>query len=159
MLSDITYQDTRAKCVFPAGRTGLIPVPKELSIHDYLESRDHVYLYNPFAPTLTVEKVPMSSLSFRKLAKGYIVESPNIIQRNSRGSEEIARYQHLQKSAEAFWGVFVAVTRRLLLSPKREQDRKLDISPDMGLVIQKPKRKIEGPRLVHRPGPPKPGGR
>lgn len=158
-MSDIKLQDTRAKQIFPVGGLGVVPVPNELCVADYIASRDSVFIYNPFAPTMTVEKVPMSALTYRKLAQGYLVDNPNIIHRNSRGKEEVERYSNLQKSAEAFWGVFVAVTRRLLLVPKRDQDRKMDISPDMGLVIQKPKRKMEGPRLVHRPGPPKPGGR
>lgn len=158
-MSDTQFQDTRPKQIFPAGRMGVLPVPKELSMHDYLFSRDSVYLYNPFATAMTVEKVPLTALNYTKLAEGFIIDNPDIIKRNSRGSEEVDIYRNLQKSAEIFWGVFVAVTSRIMLSPKRDQDRKMNITPDMGLVIQKPKRKIEGPKLIHRPGPPKPGGR
>lgn len=152
------FQDSRAKEVFPVGNTGLNPVPAELAIADYLESRESVYLYNPFAPGMSVRSVPLSSLTYREIAQSYIVETPHIREINSKGRDGIERYNHLKQASQVFWDVFVSVTRRILSTPKRDQDRKMDITPDMGLVIQKPKRKIEGPKMVHRPGPPKPAG-
>lgn len=158
-MSHNFQQDARPKAIFPVGNMGLIPVPPELSMKDYLESRDVVYLYNPFGHGLATKAVPLAGLTYRELSQAFIVDKPDFRELNSKGKENLEKYQHLSNTAKIFWGVFVSVTRRILTTPKREQDRKMDITPDMGLVLQKPKRKIEGPQLVRRPGPPKPGGR
>lgn len=159
VMSEPFLKNTKVAAVFPVGRLGVIPVPNHLDIKNFLETRDSVYLYNPFASGLTTKSVPISSLSYRELSQAVIVDAPNVREMNSRGSDNLNKFSTLNKISKVFWPVFVSVSRRVYSSPKREADRRMEITPDMGLVIQKPKRKIEGPRLVHRPGPPKPGGR
>lgn len=158
-MSDSFLKNTKVAAIFPVGRMGVIPVPAHLDIKTYLESRDVVYLYNPFVSGLTTKSVPISSLSYRDLSQSVVVDAPNVREMNSRGADSIKKFSTLSELAKVFWPVFVSVSRRVYSAPKREADRRMEITPDMGLVIQKPKRKIEGPRLVHRPGPPKPGGR
>lgn len=158
-MSDQFFKDVRAKVAFPVGSMGVIPVPPELSVKNYIESREHVYLYNPFAQGLSTRMVPLSSLTYRELSQAFIVEKANVREINSGGRESVERFQNLSKTSKIFWNVFVGATRRMLSTPKRDLDRKMEISPDMGLVISKPKRKIDKPKLTQRPGPPKPAGR
>ena len=144
--------------VYPVGDSGLKPVPQFLDAVEITE-REELYIYNAFDPGLSIRKVPARSVTYFALASGFILDSPDAIMKLGRGQENLEKRQTLASVSEVFWPVAAATFSRLLKVPKRDNGMNPSITPDMGLVISPPKRKIEGPKNTRRPAPPTSSGR
>jgi hypothetical protein len=141
------------KEAFPVGNTGLHALPEHLDAWKLCQ-REEFHILNPFAPGLSITRVPASSLNYIMLAQGFIVDKVEIIDKDGTGPE--ARYRHgvLNRVGEDFWPVAAATFSRLLRIPKRDNGLHPSVSPDMGLKVAPPKRKIDSPQKTRRPGPP-----
>jgi hypothetical protein len=144
------------KFASPVGDHKLMAVPASLDVNALL-SQEEILLFDPFKPGMSIKKEPMMTLNFSKLASGIIVESVEQKEEMTKSARYQTMMNNLHAVSNAFWPANVSILIRLLSLPKRDNGRNLDISPDMGLVVQKPKQKPEGPKNTKKPGPPKPG--
>lgn len=152
------FERPTVKAAFPIGDSGLVPVPKSHNISE-LRNQEALYLYNPFEIGLAIKREYLSAVNFTKLANAFIVDGPHMIEVAPRSREAQRMQRALHLSAHTIWPVAVNIFTRQIQTPKRDMDLRLDITPDMGLVVSPPNRKIEGPKNTRRPGKPKPGGR
>ncbi|MBD78087.1 MAG: hypothetical protein CL840_03950 [Crocinitomicaceae bacterium] len=152
------FERPTVKAAFPIGDSGLVPVPKEHNISE-LVRQEALYLYNPFETGLAIKREYMSAINFGKLANSFIVDGPDMIEIAPRSREAQRMQRNLHLAANTTWPVSVNIFIRQVQTPKRDMDMRPEITPDMGLVVSPPNRKIEGPKLTRRPGKPKPGGR
>lgn len=144
--------------VFPVGNMGLKPVPDRFKINELLE-REEFYIYNPFSSGLSITKIPIQKVTYRALSEGFIMDSPEIIENLARGGESLEKFQSLSTMSNSLWPAAAEIFRRLIGTPKRNEGMSMDISPDMGLIVSKPTRKIDSPKQSRRPSPPTSGGR
>jgi hypothetical protein len=146
------------KSAFPVGDSGLRPVPKSLNAYDVLNNEE-IWLRDPFrsGPDHTLETP--GSITYAKLATGCIVESNETSdpEPKSRDNQEIMRVLHVVSNT--FWPTFQSTYHRMASMPKHDDGWRQQITPDLGIVVTKPKRKIEGPKNTRKRPPPKPGGK
>ncbi len=152
------YDRPKVDYVYHIGEGGLKAVPAHLDATKISE-REEFYIYNPFDPGLSVKMFQAGSLTYALLATGILVDTPEMVEKLGRGHDSLERQQNIAIMAENFWPVAAATFNRLLKMPKRDNGIHPNISPDMGLTVAPPKRKIDGPKNTRKPGPPTPGGR
>jgi hypothetical protein len=151
------YQRPEVKTAHPVGDLGLNRLPKNLEMASLLQE-DSIILYNPFQNGLTLQKVPLHTVSFTQLAKAFIVDSMHLREIDLKTHKARAEFQLLGHIAHSCFD-FIKQThgQQIYLTPRNS--RQLDLEPDdMTLVPSKPSQKIEGPKTTPKPGPPKPGG-
>ena len=140
------------KTAFPIGDHGLLPVPNYLKIYNLL-NREQIFLYNPFDSGLSVKVESPQSLTFAKVADGIIVDDQLKSEPESKSRARQEQFRLLHETSHTYWDVAVATFMRLAVTPKRDDGWKQNISPDMGLVIDKPTRKPDTPKISHKRKP------
>lgn len=142
------------KQAFPVGDAGVRPLPDYFDVQRLIEE-DSVILYNPFVTGLTIKKELTSSLTYTKLASAFIIDSMELDDPESRSIKAQNQHNTLHHISNVFWPVAVSTFQRQAVVPKRDDGWKKNITPDMGLVVSPPKRKIKTPKLTQKPSPPK----
>jgi hypothetical protein len=151
-------QRPSVKVAFPVGETGLSPLPEYLDA-ERISKREHFLIINPFNPGMAITRVPAESLTFETLSGGFIVDRQDMINKENRGPLAIKKQQQLSQISEDFWPVAAQTFHRLLVMPKRDHGIEPNITPQMGLTVAPPKRKIDSPKVTRKLGPPTAGGR
>lgn len=152
------YNIPKVADVFPVGSHGVRRVPESLKVNKILQ-RSELHLYNPFDAGLPIKTVPIQQVTYKDLARSIILDSPELIDKQSKGAESLDLFNQICEMSESLWPASCEILKRLIQTPKRDDGLNLDISPDIGLVVNKPKRKIDSPSLSRRPAPPSAGGR
>ena len=151
------YRRPSVKAVYPVGDLGLISVPEHLDPYNMLNEQE-IYVRDPFSPGMTLRRMPLNEVTFKIGATHFFSKDGHELGADWKGPEERQKRQLLYNFSIAFWPVAAATFQRLLSVPKRDHGLNPNITPDMGLVVSPPKRKIDGPKVKPRPGPPTPGG-
>lgn len=142
---------------YPVGNTGLRALAERHNPESIL-SRDEIYLRDPYAPGAEIKRTNTSSLTFSLLANNEISDTLAVKDPESRSLRSQAKFNAMLQMAHTFWPVARSTFRRLAVMQKRDNGISQNITPDMGIVIQKPSRKIDKPKN-NKITPPRPGGR
>jgi hypothetical protein len=146
------------KKVYPVGDNGLRHLPDYLDANELCQ-REHLFIYDPFSPGLSVNRYPMSTVTYSVLSGGFILDKAHKIEQLSKSGEATLLKNNLLTLSTIFWPVAEATFFRLWSVQQRDLGPKTQITPNMGMTINPPKRKPGAPRVSAPPTPPKPGGR
>lgn len=152
------YNIPKVAEIYPVGDNGLKPVPEYLKINKLFD-RPELHLYNPFDSGLSIKTVPLQKVTFKMIAQSIILDEPELIERSNRGGENLEMFNQIGSMGNSLWPAASEIYRRLIGMPKRDDGSRLNITPDIGIIVNKPKRKIDSPKMVNRPAPPSAGGR
>jgi hypothetical protein len=146
------------KEVFPMGDNGLHLLPEYLDAINIID-RQELFLYNSFEPGLSLTRTPTQNITYKLLSNHFIKDSGSLLEKSHSGPEELNKVRLLHQISANFWPAAAAYFSRAVKAPKRDNGPNMNVTPDMGITVSPPKRKIDGPKNTQRPGPPTPGGR